>query len=205
MTLDVRPVQTWRTNKSRSGGRYITSHEARIGDVTCEAPTAKAAKDALLAALAAWHSAGHDKPTIVTSHGFTGVLIKRPLYHVNPKVSLEVHWEFGLVRDDDSVSCTVMGGSFEDAERSLRRHMADHVWGFTGDPAAGLHLLDGDEEGVRRLEQAVDFQRNHEALRDAGITTQLHEIACGFVPWPENVPKPEPWRAPRPNTGEEAA
>lgn len=203
MTLDVRPVRTWRTNKSRSGGRYVNAWEARIGDITCTAATAKAAKDGLLAGLAAWHSAGHDKPTIVTSHGFTGVLMKRPLYCVDPD-NPEVEWEYGLVDHDDRLgSATIMGGKHEDALRSLRCHLVNRVWAFTGDPGAAVHLLDGDPEGLRQHELAVDFQRNHEALRDAGITTLIHETACGFVPWPENVPKPEPWHAPRPNSNED--
>ena len=132
--------------------------------------------------------------------------MKRPLYHVDPENPDQVEWEYGLVDNDDRLGCaTIMGGKYEDALRSLRRHLVTRVWGFTGDPAAAVHLFDGDAEGLRQHELAVDFQRNHEALRDAGITTLLHELACGFLPWPENVPKPEPWHAPRPNSSEEAA
>lgn len=115
--------EEWRRNRG-TGGRTVKLHTARLGEVSCTARTAKAAKDGLAAALVAWHGAGHDEPTIVTAGNVAAVLTKRPLYHVDPTDPARVEWRYVVA---GSPCTTIAGGTFEHVLESLVRHVADRA------------------------------------------------------------------------------
>lgn len=116
--------EEWQRNVRGTGGRTVRLHTAHVGGVSCTARTPKAARDALAAALVAWHGAGHDLPTVVTAGNVVGILSKRPLYYVGPADAERVEWTYVVA---GSNCTTVMGGTYADALGSLVRHVADRA------------------------------------------------------------------------------
>lgn len=198
ITISTTERKEWTPNKNR-GGRYVTVHEARLGEVYAIGLTAAAAKRALLGGLATQLANVDFKPRVLTVDGYVVVIQRRLPTAVLP--SDGVDWGYSIERPDEGElttarpSCFGYGSPLE-AEEAARRILAQSL--FRPDaPERGCLAIEGcaDPDVRARLraghERDVNFQLRYRALAASGLgDNDSHRIAGGLDSWPAELERP---------------